>query len=222
MDEASKHGKTFQAFGAEITLKEGSLTPNYEEDEVYADLKSQMKAREELLKIAFRQAGKTAIFDESTGEQVRALVAAARSVPTVELPPQKIDLTGEFVDWSDPKKTVYRRDPATGVLYGPDGRAITSQRAMAALGVVEAGDTPENRAALAKIQAPPAPKQPTGGTGQPGAGTGQVAATTTSPEDQKKAEIDQLRGMLKAQKIPRGTPQYDAALRRLDELEGVE
>jgi hypothetical protein len=76
-DEASKHGKTFRAFGAEITLKEGSLTPNYEEDEVYADLKAQMKAREELLKMAFRQVGKTAIFDESTGEQVPVCTAKA-------------------------------------------------------------------------------------------------------------------------------------------------
>jgi hypothetical protein len=76
-DEAGKHGKTFSAFGAEITLKEGSLTPNYEEDEVYADLKAQLKAREELLKIAFRQVGKTAIFDESTGEQVPVCTAKA-------------------------------------------------------------------------------------------------------------------------------------------------
>ena len=74
-DEAAKHGKTFQAFGAEVTLKEGSLTPNYEEDEVYADLKAQMKAREELLKIAFRQAGKSAIFDEVTGEQIPVCTA---------------------------------------------------------------------------------------------------------------------------------------------------
>jgi hypothetical protein len=36
-----------------------------------------MKAREELLKIAFRQAGKTAIFDESTGEQVPVCTAKA-------------------------------------------------------------------------------------------------------------------------------------------------
>ena len=76
-DEASKHGKTFRAFGAEVTLKEGTLTPNFEEDEVYADLKSQMKAREELLKIAVRQAGKTAIFDESTGEQIPVCTAKA-------------------------------------------------------------------------------------------------------------------------------------------------
>jgi hypothetical protein len=44
---------------------------------VYADLKAQLKAREELLKIAFRQAGRTAIFDESTGEQIPACTAKA-------------------------------------------------------------------------------------------------------------------------------------------------
>jgi hypothetical protein len=76
-DEAFKHGKTFQAFGAEVTIKEGSLTPNYEEDAVYADLKAQLKAREELLKIAFRQAGRTAIFDETTGEQIPVCTAKA-------------------------------------------------------------------------------------------------------------------------------------------------
>ncbi|NDG19240.1 MAG: hypothetical protein EB117_13335 [Betaproteobacteria bacterium] len=74
-DEASKHGKTFQAFGAEVTLKEGSLTPNYEEDAVYADLKAQLKEREEILKLAFRQAGKSAIFDEVTGEQIPVCTA---------------------------------------------------------------------------------------------------------------------------------------------------
>jgi hypothetical protein len=73
--EAAKHGKTFQAFGAEITLKEGSIGPNCDEDATYAALKAQLKAREELLKIAFRQAGKTAIFDESTGEQIPVCTA---------------------------------------------------------------------------------------------------------------------------------------------------
>jgi hypothetical protein len=78
--------------------------------------------------------------------------------------PQKIDLTGEFTDWSDPKKTVYRRDPVTGVLSGPDGRPITNPRAVQALGIVEAGDTPENRAALDALK----PKKPS--AGQPPAG----------------------------------------------------
>ena len=76
-DEASKHGKTFRAFGAEVTLKEGTLTPNFEEDEVYADIKAQLKDREEILKLAFRQAGKTAIFDERTGEQIPVCTAKA-------------------------------------------------------------------------------------------------------------------------------------------------
>jgi len=74
---AYTHGKAFSAFGAEITIKEGSLTPNYDEDPIYADIKAQLKAREELLKIAFRQAGKTVIFDESTGEQVPVCTAKA-------------------------------------------------------------------------------------------------------------------------------------------------
>jgi hypothetical protein len=43
---------------------------------------------------------------------------------------------------------------------------------MAALGVVEAGDTPENRAALAKIQTG-ASTPKSGGKGQTGTGTGQ-------------------------------------------------
>lgn len=70
MDEAAKHGKTFTAFGAEIQLKEGSLSPNYETDEVYAGIKDTLKAREEMLKVAFRNAGKATIYDEATGEAI--------------------------------------------------------------------------------------------------------------------------------------------------------
>ncbi len=92
--------KTFQAFGAEITLKEGSLTPNYEEDDVYADLKAQMKAREELLKIAFRQAGKTAIFDESTGEQVPVCTQA---IPCRDNGPSTTSTTDARVAYCDLK-----------------------------------------------------------------------------------------------------------------------
>jgi hypothetical protein len=76
-DEAERHGKTFSAFGAEIQVKEGALTPDYTHDQQWSDLQVSMKAREELLKIAFRQAGKTAIFDESTGEQVPVCTAKA-------------------------------------------------------------------------------------------------------------------------------------------------
>jgi hypothetical protein len=69
-DEAEKHGKTFSAFGAEIQVKEGALTPDYTHDQVWSDLQASMKAREELLKMAFRNAGKATVYDESTGEAV--------------------------------------------------------------------------------------------------------------------------------------------------------
>jgi accessory colonization factor AcfC len=69
-DEAEKHGKTFSAFGAEIQVKEGALTPDYSHDQVWSDLQASMKAREELLKMAFRNAGKATVYDEATGEAV--------------------------------------------------------------------------------------------------------------------------------------------------------
>ena len=69
-DEAEKHGKTFSAFGAEIQIKEGSLTPDYSVDKEWASLNSMMKGREEQLKMAFRNAGKMTVIDEATGEVV--------------------------------------------------------------------------------------------------------------------------------------------------------
>ena len=69
-DEAEKHGKTFSAFGAEIQLKDGALTPDYTQDKVWQDLDEQLTYREELLKTAFRNAGKMTVIDEATGEVV--------------------------------------------------------------------------------------------------------------------------------------------------------
>jgi len=69
-DEAEKNGRTFSAFGAEIQLKEGALTPDYTVDKEWASLNSMMKGREELLKAAFRNAGKMTVIDEATGEVV--------------------------------------------------------------------------------------------------------------------------------------------------------
>jgi len=69
-DEAEKNGKTFSAFGADIQIKEGSLTPDYTHDQVWSDLQASMKGREEQLKIAFRNAGKMTVIDEATGEVV--------------------------------------------------------------------------------------------------------------------------------------------------------
>lgn len=69
-DEAEKNGKTFSAFGADIQIKEGSLTPDYSHDQVWSDLQASMKGREEQLKMAFRNAGKMTVIDEATGEVV--------------------------------------------------------------------------------------------------------------------------------------------------------
>ena len=69
-DEAELNGKTFSAFGAEIQLKEGALTPDYTHDQQWSDLQASLKAREELLKMAFRNAGKATVYDEATGEAV--------------------------------------------------------------------------------------------------------------------------------------------------------
>jgi len=69
-DEAEKNGRTFSAFGADIQIKEGALTPDYTHDQVWSDLQASMKAREEQLKMAFRNAGKMTVIDEATGEVV--------------------------------------------------------------------------------------------------------------------------------------------------------
>jgi len=69
-DEAEKNGKTFSAFGADIQIKEGALTPDYTHDQVWSDLQASMKGREEQLKMAFRNAGKMTVIDEATGEVV--------------------------------------------------------------------------------------------------------------------------------------------------------
>jgi len=69
-DEAEKNGKTFSAFGADIQLKEGAMTPDYTVDKEWANLNSMIKGREELLKAAFRNAGKMTVIDEATGEVV--------------------------------------------------------------------------------------------------------------------------------------------------------
>jgi hypothetical protein len=69
--EANKYNaKSFQAFGAKVTLKDGAITPTYEEDSVWAELKEQLKAREELIKLAFK-AKDVEIIDTITGEVVK-------------------------------------------------------------------------------------------------------------------------------------------------------
>jgi hypothetical protein len=69
-DEAAKYSaKTFEAFGASVTLKDGAVTPDYEQDAEWVRLKEQVKAREELLKLAFKSKD-VEITDTTTGEVV--------------------------------------------------------------------------------------------------------------------------------------------------------
>lgn len=69
-DEAMKYGgKTFEAFGASITLKDGAVTPDYTQDPVWVQMKEALKAREDLVKMAMK--GKDVeIIDTNTGEVV--------------------------------------------------------------------------------------------------------------------------------------------------------
>ena len=69
-DEAAKYGgKTFQAFGAQVTLKDGSVTPDYAQDPVWVQMKEALKTREDLLKTAMKTKD-VEIIDTNTGEVV--------------------------------------------------------------------------------------------------------------------------------------------------------
>lgn len=72
-EEAMKYGgKSFEAFGATIQLKEGADTPDLAEDPVLTRLKEAVKKREELLKQAYKMKG-VQVVDESTGEVIPIL-----------------------------------------------------------------------------------------------------------------------------------------------------
>ena len=77
-DEAVKYpGKSFDVYGANVQIREGSLGPNCDQDPIYAQIKAQLKDREELLKLAFKQAGKSMIVDPNTGEEIPVCEAKA-------------------------------------------------------------------------------------------------------------------------------------------------
>jgi hypothetical protein len=60
-DEAEKYtAKTFTFGNVEFTRKEGAKKLNYSEDLLYSNLQTQLKAREELLKVA----QKSTIYDD--------------------------------------------------------------------------------------------------------------------------------------------------------------
>lgn len=73
----------FEAFGLKGKYVQGGNIPQYEEDEVYATLKKDLKDREDLLKMALSQ--KDAFFD-----------AYGNEVPKVSTKPRKSSLTIKF------------------------------------------------------------------------------------------------------------------------------
>lgn len=73
----------FEAFGLKAKYVQGGNIPQYEEDEVYATLKKDLKDREELLKMALSQ--KDAFFD-----------AYGNEVPKVSTKPRKSSLTIKY------------------------------------------------------------------------------------------------------------------------------
>lgn len=62
MIEADKYGKTFSHGGVEFAFRNGSQTLDYGKDPVWLEIKTQLDARQELLKVAFKQKG--AFYDE--------------------------------------------------------------------------------------------------------------------------------------------------------------
>jgi hypothetical protein len=74
IDETFKYaGKTFEAFGAEISHREGADGPNLEMDDRYNAIKATLKDREALLKQAYKMREKCAIYDQQTGEEIPVL-----------------------------------------------------------------------------------------------------------------------------------------------------
>jgi hypothetical protein len=66
--EAYKYEKGASVFGATIGISSTGQRLDYDSDTVYSELKSKVKAREDLLKTAFKM--KESILDEETGEIV--------------------------------------------------------------------------------------------------------------------------------------------------------
>ncbi len=81
-DKVEFHEKTV-CMGVEFNPVNGGETLNYEEDEVYFTLKSDLKSREELLKLAYKS--KDSFFD-----------AYGNEVPKVSSKPRKSSVTIKF------------------------------------------------------------------------------------------------------------------------------
>jgi hypothetical protein len=86
IDEAYHYKGAFSIEGANVVLREGHGMPDFTQDEVCNEMSAKLKARQELLKQAFRMNGKAVIVDPDTGEVV----------PVLAMKPNKTTLTVTF------------------------------------------------------------------------------------------------------------------------------
>ena len=86
IDEAYHYKGAFSIEGANVVLREGNGMPDFTHDEFCNQMSAQLKARQELLKQAFRMNGKAVIVDPDTGEVV----------PVLPMKPNKTTLTVTF------------------------------------------------------------------------------------------------------------------------------
>jgi hypothetical protein len=86
-DVAANYGKgEFKFSGASVQLREPRDMPDFAQDAVCVEITERLKARQELVKTAFKMAGTAAIVDPTTGEVV----------PVVPVKPAKTTLTVTF------------------------------------------------------------------------------------------------------------------------------
>lgn len=86
IDEAYHYKGAFSIEGANVVLREGHGMPDFTQDEFCNEMSAKLKARQELLKQAFRMNGKAVIVDPDTGE----------IVPVLPMKPNKTTLTVTF------------------------------------------------------------------------------------------------------------------------------
>ena len=86
-DSAATYGKgEFKFHGASVQLREPREMPDFTQDPGWVELNERIKARQELIKTAFKMASTAAIVDPNTGEVV----------PVVPVKPAKTTLTVTF------------------------------------------------------------------------------------------------------------------------------
>lgn len=86
-DTAATYGKgEFKFHGASVQLREPRDMPDFSQDPAWVELNDRLKARQELIKTAFKMASTAAIVDPNTGEVV----------PVVPVKPAKTTLTVTF------------------------------------------------------------------------------------------------------------------------------